>query len=185
MGDPAAASRRAMPGTGYRMQGDPGLFGWVGKVATKAFQTFAPSPLQQALKMGKSIFGNKQRAMPQAFPQLAPAGLPMSNMPVAPRAITLPANPFGAPKGPAQIPAGPSFIPEGGCPAGHRPNKTGYWVTSSLGTPSYVSPGERCVKIRKRNPLNPRALDRSIGRITSAKKAVGKINRITIRAKTC
>lgn len=55
----------------------------------------------------------------------------------------------------------------GGCPSGFHPNKSGYMTRDG-----YVEKGTRCVRNRKRNPLNPRALDRSMGRLRSAGKAI-------------
>lgn len=66
-----------------------------------------------------------------------------------------------------------------GCPAGHRPNKTSYFLKDG----TFVPKGSRCVKIRRRNPNNPRALSRAISRIESAKKAQKRISRVTIRKK--
>lgn len=73
--------------------------------------------------------------------------------------------------------------PRGECPAGYHPNKTGYYAHSPLGTPTWVSPGERCVR-RRRNPGNMRAADRAISRIEQSKRALQRLNRVTIR-KTC
>lgn len=65
------------------------------------------------------------------------------------------------------------------CPSGFRPNKSSYFLRDG----TFVPEGTKCVKIRRRNPLNPRALDRAIGRVSSAKKAAKKLGRITIRKK--
>jgi hypothetical protein len=54
-----------------------------------------------------------------------------------------------------------------GCPQGFHPNRSNYWTSQG-----YVAKGTRCVRNRRRNPLNPRALDRSMGRIASAGKAI-------------
>lgn len=68
-----------------------------------------------------------------------------------------------------------------GPPKGYRLNKSGYWLKSG----EYVQPESRYVKIRRRNPMNPRALDRAMTRITSAKRASKKLGRITVRAPSC
>lgn len=68
-----------------------------------------------------------------------------------------------------------------GCPSGYRPNKTEYFLKDG----TFVAKGSRCVKIRRRNPLNPRAADRAMSRLQSAKKAAQKLNRVTIRKKKC
>lgn len=65
------------------------------------------------------------------------------------------------------------------CPKGMTPNKSDYFLKSG----QFVPAGTRCVSIRRRNPLNPRAADRAISRLESAKKAVTRLNRITIRSK--
>lgn len=65
------------------------------------------------------------------------------------------------------------------CPPGYRPNKSSYFLTDG----TFVPKDSRCVKIRRRNPLNPRALDRAMGRLTSAKRAAKKLGRVTIRKK--
>lgn len=63
------------------------------------------------------------------------------------------------------------------CPQGFRPNKSDYFLSDG----TFVEAGSRCVKVRRRNPLNPRAASRAISRIQGAKRAVGLINRISIR----
>ena len=66
-----------------------------------------------------------------------------------------------------------------GCLSGFHPNKSSYFLKDG----SFVEEGTRCVKNRRRNPLNPRALSQSIGRIKSAKLASKAMGRITIREK--
>jgi hypothetical protein len=79
---------------------------------------------------------------------------------------------------PPQLP-GPGMAGAGvACPTGFHPNKSAYWTSAG-----YVAKGTKCVRNRRRNPLNPRALDRAIGRITSAKRASKKLGRITVRKK--
>lgn len=88
---------------------------------------------------------------------------------------------------PAANPGGKFAVSPGGtvipCPAGFRSNKSRYYRRRSDGRIMEVLPGARCVKMRRRNPLNPRALDRAMGRLSSAKRAAKKIGRITIRKK--
>jgi len=57
------------------------------------------------------------------------------------------------------------------CPAGCHPNKSEYCLKSG----ARVLKGTRCVRNRRRNPLNPRALDRAISRISSAQNAVSRL----------
>ena len=84
---------------------------------------------------------------------------------------------------------GVDATPAIGCPKGYKPNKSGYYRTiKSPGNPEggvfYIQPGSRCVKIRRRNPANPRAADRALGRIKSAKRFATKMGAVTIRS-TC
>jgi hypothetical protein len=79
---------------------------------------------------------------------------------------------------------------EGGGPpgAGYHLNKSDYYVSSNPdveGSPGiFVGKGTVWVKNRRRNPFNPRAIDRAIGRVSSAKRATARLGRITIR-KVC
>jgi len=79
--------------------------------------------------------------------------------------------------------AAPMEVMEAGmmiaCPQGYHPNKSGYYTQEG-----YIEEGSRCVKNRRRNALNPRALTRAVGRIKSAKTASKILGRITIRKHT-
>lgn len=64
--------------------------------------------------------------------------------------------------------------PGGGCGVpGYHLNKAGYWKNQSAMMPgaSWVEPGTVCVRNRKMNPLNPRALSRSMRRLAGFTKA--------------
>jgi len=200
-----AGYQRAMPGIGYA--GDPGIFGFLGKVikggvgaatalATGGGVTGAIGAFRRSLASGRGVSRRRQRMVLQ---QMQVGGV----SPVRPTSMGPPPPPpigFGAEvtrrqsigvdiqRGGRQDPIkgrGTSIMagPGGSCPTGFKPNKTGYWITSPQGTPSYVSPGERCVKIRKRNPLNPRAWDRAYGRLKSSKRWQKKIAAVTFREK--
>lgn len=160
------ASQGGVPAGRMVTSGDPGLFGGlVG--AVKGFVTGGPLG---AVSGAVSGFRGPQR-------------------PAAPTNIALPA--IGARTGitvnrPGFVGAAQRAVPGGAtgtmqiaCPSGYHPNKTGYFLKSG----QYVAPGTRCVKNRRRNPLNPRALSRAMGRLTSAKKASKAISRISIRSK--
>lgn len=68
------------------------------------------------------------------------------------------------------------------CPTGFRPNKSAYFLKDG----TFVPKKSRCVRSRRRNPLNPRALSRSMSRLKSAKRASRMMGRISIRdAKRC
>lgn len=69
----------------------------------------------------------------------------------------------------------------GGCPKGMQLNKTDYFLRDG----TFVPAGSRCVATRRRNPLNPRAFDRALGRITAAKRFGDRLGRVTVRKKPC
>lgn len=74
-------------------------------------------------------------------------------------------------------PGGGGSAPPKGDTRGYHLNKSGYWVKGG----KYVEPNSKWVKNRRRNPLNPRALSRSISRISSAKNAAKFLGRVTVR----
>lgn len=198
-----AGYRRAMPGTGYA--GDPGLFGFVGKLikgaggaaaslATGGGVSGALGAFRRSMASGRGVSRRQQRQIRQQLqiqgpsPVQAPMGYPAApfGAEVSKRqSYAIRVNGPGAEGSRANpiIGRGTAIMagPGGSCPTGYKPNKTGYWITSSQGTPSYVSVGERCVKIRKRNPLNPRAWDRAYGRLKSSKRWQKKIAAVTFR----
>ena len=75
---------------------------------------------------------------------------------------------------------GQEGVPPGASMSGYHWNKTGYFLRDG----TFIPPMSKLVKNRRRNALNPRALSRSLARITSAKRASKALGRITIR-KTC
>lgn len=71
-------------------------------------------------------------------------------------------------------------LEEGPPGPGYRLNKSDYWLRNG----TFVPKGTVWVKSRRRNSLNPRALDRALSRVGSAKNAWSKLGRVTIR-KAC
>jgi len=179
----ATANARAMPGIGYR--GDPGLFGFLGKVA-KGVTGFAgnvlPGPFGGISRALSSVLGNKAPSRPARLPMQTtiPFNRPITTFQPPPRF----AEPSGFKRGIQQmLPGGRTGfeqVANGAPPSGYRLNKTSYFLNDG----TYVPAGTRYVRIRKRNPANPRANSRAIARITSAKKYAATLGRITIR-KTC
>lgn len=140
-----------------RAQGDPGFFsslgGLIGKVAK-----FIPGPIGAAAglifdKPGDSTFIPQQPLGPQ----------------------TVPASPVPGFGGAVQrfLPGGKSGFecpPGSECPTGFRKNKSSYFLRDG----TFVMPGSRCVRIRRINPGNGRAVRRAIRRENSfVKLAVG------------
>lgn len=162
-----------------RLMGDPGLFGFLKKVGKKALGVGAgfltggiggaaagligggggrpPSP---GVPMARGIF--------QGVP--APQTLPVVRTPGVRGAVQR-ALPGGRTGFEVQAPG------MNGAPKGMRLNKSSYFLRDG----TFVPKGTRWVKIRRRNSLNPRALDRAIGRVVGAKKAAKKLGRITVR----
>lgn len=170
----------------FANQGDPGLFSAIGSVVKKVggavYNTLVPSPIKTGVGVVSSIVGGRGSA-PQ-LPQLPPPGarnFPAPQLP--PRGGAMPGPmaqvpaTVGGPGGTAMVDTKPAIA----CPQGYHPNKSGYYRRSPAGSVLYIPPGHACVKNRRRNPLNPRAMDRAIGRLSSAKKAAKKLGRITIR----
>lgn len=66
-----------------------------------------------------------------------------------------------------------------GCQKGHRLNKSGYFLQSG----TFVAPFSRCVRIRRTNPGNTRALRRSLRRVESFAGLVSRARKATRRIK--
>lgn len=67
------------------------------------------------------------------------------------------------------------------CPAGCHPNKSDYFLRNG----TFVLKGSKCVRNRRRNPLNPRALDRAAGRLRSAQKVGRFLAKVKIPRGRC
>lgn len=62
------------------------------------------------------------------------------------------------------------------CPSGFHPNRSSYFTLAG-----FVPKGTRCVKNRRRNPMNAQALDRAIRRVDAGKGLQGKLAEITTK----
>lgn len=172
-----------------QFQGDPGLFSFLGKAAKKiggaAFGLAAKVGLPGAA-FGQAILRGQPK---QARVRPGVGAAPTFQVP---RGVEAPPTFF--PSGARGVSAAP-FLPLAAgaavaatngvgttiaCPSGFHPNKSDYF----LKTGEFVGEGTRCVRNRRRNPFNPRATDRAIGRIEGAKRAAKRLGRITIR-KAC
>jgi len=181
-------------------QGDPGLFGFLGKVGKAALGgatgfltggiggavTGAAAALRSSPAAGVAVqrvhaqlspglqgtLTNYQRGVPVgrlnpgAVAQLRSRGL------IAGPGMTGLNLPFRGPAGAGiNTPAGrlsafeaPMAV-NGKPPAGWHWNKTDYFLRDG----TFVPAGSKLVKNRRRNPLNPRALRRAVGRIDAGK----------------
>lgn len=177
-----------------RAMGDPGLFSSIGRFVGGAVRTglgiagaVLPGPIGAGARIISGALGGRPPPQIIAPPRVGQIPLPLQQ---AQRLIggrptraglierRLGGGPmmFGGGVGAPAQPVGPGVA----CPAGMRPNKTSYFLKSG----QFIEAGTVCVKVRRRNPLNVRALDRSISRIESAKKATKRIGRVTIK-KVC
>ncbi len=156
-------------GPGGVIQGDPGLFSFLGKAArgiTGIVSKLGIPLVSGAAGIASGLLG-PGRSGP-GFRQIPFQPLQSSRM--------IPTPGFAGAVQRA-VPGGATGMQ--GCGNGTRPNKSGYYVQGG----QYVAPGTVCVKRRRMNPLNPRALSKAMRRIESAKRATTVLNRITIRKK--
>lgn len=171
----------AMRAARSQAAGDPGFFGDIGKFVGGVVKTvggIAPGPVGGLLT---AVGGGLQRISGGGAPAQVPARVPVARGggfsrfgPARGGRISAAATPPAAQRA---LMAGPGLA----CPSGFRPNKSDYFLKGG----GFVAAGTRCVRVRRRNPLNVRAADRAIGRLESAKKAASRLNRISIRAKKC
>ncbi len=133
-----------------RAQGDPGFFSFIGK-GLRAIGGLLPGPVGGVVRTIGGFLAPGQQA-------------PMVQVPV----------PLGVPRPPAPVPGfvgaaqrlipggetGFTCPPGGGCPSGFRPNKSAYFLKDG----TFVAPGSRCVRLRRINPANGKAVRRAIRR---------------------
>ena len=176
-----AGNVRAMPGTGY--QGDPGIFGFLGKAFKGGLGLISragiPGVSALAGVAGGVLGAKTQKAGQRESMRILSQPLGFAGQPMP--AFTRPQRPAPGIRAAGQrfFPGGATGMIEGGPPGpGYHLNKSNYFLLDG----TFVPAGSRWVKNRRRNPLNPRALDRAIGRLGSAKKATKKLGRITIRS---
>jgi len=167
-----------------QFQGDPGLFGFLGKAA----RTIGGAAFGLAAQVGLpgARFG-------QALVQRIPGGRTRRGAVQVQRQVVRPGVGAGLDfRVPSRPPPPRSLAPRSSvaelaeregtqlaCTSGFHPNKADYFLKDG----TFIEEGTRCVRNRRRNPFNPRATDRAIGRIEGAKRAASRLGRITIRAK--
>jgi len=130
-----------------RAQGDPGFFSFIGKVAKGV--AGAVGGLVTGGPLGVipgAIRGVTQQAQQVPFRFPAPIPLP------GPRAVIERLIPGGA--------TGFECPPGAACPSGFRLNKSAYFLKDG----TFVAPGSRCVRSRRINPANGKAVRRAIRR---------------------
>jgi len=166
--------------------GDPGLFDWGRKALGYAAKT----------ALGMTGFGGAAGAISAAVGPRTPRSV---NGYVPQRPPVRPAIPQVMVPKPGVVGRVQRFIPGGfsgttaapvssvwgsnganganglACESGFRPNKTSYFLKDG----SFVEAGSRCVRRRQRNPMNPRALSRAIGRIDAGKRFQNRMSQIS------
>jgi len=181
---PMAYGRGPMAGNGM-YAGDPGLFGFLGKVVKTGLGVV--SKLGIPLVSGAAGIAGGLLGGGFAGPGLPGPVTPTVSrfggvMPISLAQAGQIPTPGIAGRLQRAIPGGATGMQ--GCGQGFRPNKSGYYVQGRGGGEGvYVEPNTVCVRSRRMNPLNPRALSRAMRRIESAKRATTVLSRITIRKK--
>lgn len=177
-------------------RGDPGFLGFLGKAAHSVAKTFVPG-YSTATSAIRTVSSAMSTSRPVSQARIEPIRSSRFNGGARPSAPRFAMPDFG-PQLPATVGAGTGVqrptvrdgsavqrddLPVTACPAGMRPNKSSYFWMSPGGSLIFQPIGTKCVKIRRRNPLNPRAFDRALSRVGSAKRFGEKLGRVTIRSK--
>jgi len=133
-----------------RVQGDPGFFSVLGKIGRGI-----------AGAVGGLIRGGPLGAIGGAVGALQAQQVPIPLSVPSPFRVPVPGITGIVQRG---LPGGATgFVdcpPGGGCPSGFRPNKSAYFLKDG----TFVAPGTRCVKSRRINPANGKAVRRAIRR---------------------
>jgi len=175
------------------MQGDPGLFGFLGDAigtVTGIASRFLPGPLGTiagAISSGLSGGPGNGQSVQQTVPvsstitsfaqERVPIDINFPFMGESGAGVTLFGQQGGKGSGTALMKVNGNG--NGACPAGEHPNKSSYFLKDG----TFVPEGSRCVKNRRRNPLNPRAASSAISRLEGTKKAIRRIDRFSIRCR--
>lgn len=158
--------------------GDPGLFGFLGKAVgavTGVVSKVVPGPIGLAAGLinraaaPKTVKQATLAARPGGFGgvSIGPSGIQIGSFPQPP-ALTGGATPGGSTSVSGPLLGSPQQGKQVACTTGYHYNKSGYYSKRY----GYVEKGTVCVRNRRRNPLNPRALSRAMSRVASAQKAV-------------
>lgn len=187
---------RADYNLGDYYQGDPGLFGSIGRIFGKVTQTLGglaakvlPGPFGAAVRVALPFAaGGSRTALTSTRPEeiVAPAA-PMMLAPPAPGGIVT-VSPHGTPVSQAAIARQMMALQGGGGMRRTHPNKSTY-VTRGGGTSRWpqglqVHPkGTEAVTSRRMNVANPRALRRGLRRLRGFAKLAHKVLAVQHRFK--
>lgn len=180
-------------------RGDPGIFSFVGKAlgaVAGVVSKVVPGPIgaiaglaNKVLTPGKPVASTGKPLNPSINVMSMGSATPVL---LAQQQQAAQPNQYGLVNiNRPQLPMAPGNQTQGGfggsqstgapCERGYHRNKTGYYSKRY----GWIEAGSVCVKNRKRNPLNPRALSRSMSRLSSAKKAAKFLGAVSIREKGC
>lgn len=165
-----SANAPAWAGRG-RPMGDPGLFSFLGKVG-KAALGGAVGLLTGG--PGGAIAGITSGFAPQPRGELQlPMSAPPGSFPTGPGTSV---QKVPGVRGAVQraLPGGATGFQAVGCPPGFHANKADYFLRDG----TFVAAGTRCVRNRRRNPLNPRALRRAVARVEGGKVWQAKLREV-------
>lgn len=166
------------------------LWSTLGKIATVGANVVTGGTAGTVLKIASGVLGGSGSSAPAPAPQAMPGGYNLNNpvkpliLPGSPDSIKVSGKSIGLLQGYNQVTATGYYSQPGTAVAcqtarGTHLNRTGYHLKDG----TYVAPNSRCVKNRRRNPLNPRALSRAMGRLSSAKKAIKALDRFEIHGR--
>jgi len=194
--------------------GDPGIFGFVGKVAKKAIGIgidILPGPVggiaragRRALRGGGAPTRVGRRVAPLPTPRRSRPGVGVTipgfrqrfggvrgrgTTGRAPSAdISFEFGGGGIPLdggGPDGVTVGTTGQPVPACAVGFHKNKSGYYRRTPAGGVVFIQPESVCVRNRRIDPGNTRATKRAISRIRSAKRLKDALGGVTVHKKPC
>lgn len=184
----SGAIKAARGGSRAVAQGDPGLFGGL----IGGFKGFGGSflsggnPFAGAASGAVAGFRGAPSLSTVPPPISVAMGRPPSGRPQGPRGARVIPTPGIVGRIQRFLPGGATGLEMAGAaatgtdmvpfiPKGFHPNKSAYFLRDG----TFVAKGSKFVKNRRRNPLNPRALRRAIGRIDAGKIWQGKLHEIS------
>jgi hypothetical protein len=160
--------RRYAPGVN---RGDPGILSFLGKAAS----SLVGGAIGLATGQGVGGFVTPFVSQPktQGIPMAMPGGLPLApQLASGPPAIQKTPGVVGTLQ--RLVPGGATGYEAVACPKGYHANRASYFLKDG----TFIAAGSKCVKNRSRNPLNPRALRRAVGRVDAGKVWQGKLHEI-------
>jgi len=156
--------------------GDPGFFGFIGKAARKiGGRIIGATPVGAAIQTG--IQFARGRGKRRSLPGTGIVGGNQFDLPGGGDSAFITDARERSRQRNASAGATAQAETTLACPKGFHPNKSDYCTKAE----GWIAEGTRCVRDRRRNPLNPGAASKAISRISAAKRATKALGRVTIR----